>query len=487
MPIARTKGTKMPVRRFPRRTKVVCTIGPASGSLIERLVKGGMNVARLNLSHGTYAEHAAYIAAVRQACRNSLGPVSVLIDIPGMKYRIGEIAGGAVTLSNGAGVTLTGREVAGTETLLPVRPAHFALGVKPGDTVFIADGLLKLRVQSADSGEVQCRVLFGGTVTPGRGVAVPGMPDTGPFVTEELRAHLDFALGQRPDWLALSFVSRADDIREVREIIREKGADVPIIAKIERGRALGELEKIIAASDGVMVARGDLGVDIPLPRVPLVQKEIIRRCNQAGKPVITATQMLESMVSAAEPTRAEVTDVANAIFDGTDAVMLSGETAMGRYPIEALRMMSEIAREVERELPYDLMLDEREKWIERVTSEVIAYAACDTARRVGAAAIIAFTTSGSTARRIAKFRPFEPVLAISPNPRICGSLPLSWGVRPYQAPEPATTDELFALGSRLALELRLARPGDLIVIAAGVPVGLPGTTNMLKVEMVSVK
>ncbi|MFC1870486.1 pyruvate kinase, partial [Chloroflexota bacterium] len=287
---------------------------------------------------------------------------------------------------------------------------------------------------------------------------------------------------------ALSFVSVPEDIIQTRAILREKNCDIPIIAKIERGQALDNFEGILAASDSVMVARGDLGVDIPLQRVPMVQKEIIMKCNQAGKPVITATQMLESMVTAARPTRAEVTDVANAIFDGTDAVMLSAETSIGKYPVEAVRMMSQVALEAEIRLPYEKLLAERSTWLEPQTDELISYNACYTASRLGAVAIIAFTQSGSTAQRVSKYRPRVPILATTPSKRASGRLMLCWGVQSVQTvqtSESSSIGELFAAAARLAKDLRLAKSGDLIVITGGIPIGRHGTTNLLKVEKVT--
>jgi pyruvate kinase len=305
-----------------------------------------------------------------------------------------------------------------------------------------------------------------------------------PFVTEALRANISFAAAQKPDYIALSFVTCAEDIRASKQLLQEAGADIPVIAKIERGHAVRNFDAILEASDGVMVARGDLGVDIPLERVPLVQKEIIRKANQSGKPVITATEMLESMVNAVRPTRAEVTDVANAIFDGTDATMLSAETSVGRYPVQAVQMMARIARAAERRLPYRELLAERGTWLKYETDELISYNACHTAQALDAAAIVAFTQSGSTAGRVSKYRPPVPVLAISPRSEVCRWLLLRWGVYPYQIPEPSSIDDLFATGVRVAQQHGLAKSGDVIVITGGLPIGMAGSTNLLKVQEV---
>jgi pyruvate kinase len=332
--------------------------------------------------------------------------------------------------------------------------------------------------------EVKCRVIVGGSLTEKRGLAVPGMRSSAPFITESLRAHLLFALKEQPDFLALSFVGTAEDVTNVKAILREEARDIPLVVKIERVQAVHNFDRILAVSDGIMVARGDLGVDIPLERVPLVQKEIIRKCNQAGKPVITATEMLESMVDSARPTRAETTDVANAILDGTDAVMLSAETAIGKYPVQAVRMMARIAEETEEALPYDQMLTERAIWLEPETSELISYNACYTAHTLGAAAIVAYTRSGSTAGRVSKYRPRAPILALTPSRIVSGRLLLRWGVYPFETTELSSVDELFDIGARLTRDLGVVRPGGLIVITGGIPLGEPGSTNLLKVQMV---
>jgi pyruvate kinase len=343
---------------------------------------------------------------------------------------------------------------------------------------------MRLKVLEKQGTDIRCKVMVGGILTEKRGIVVPGMHISGPFITDSLRECILFAVEQRPDYLALSFVSDAKDVSSVRAILHQSGADIPIIAKIERGMAVDNFDGILLASDGVMVARGDLGVDIPLEEVPLVQKEIIRKCNQVGKPVITATQMMESMVNAPRPTRAEVTDVANAIFDGTDAIMLSAETSIGKYPAQAVKMMAKIARETEKRLPYGQMLSERGAWLEPKTDELISYSACYTAQSLGAVGLVAFTQSGSTARRVSKYRPRVPVLAITPDAEVAGRLMLNWGVYPFQIARASSVDELFTTASKLCRELGLAKLGDLIVITGGIPIGIAGSTNLLKVEKV---
>ncbi len=441
-----------------------------------------MNVARFNLSHGTYREHAHHIQNVRKLSSRLAIPVAVLIDLPGPKYRTGKVKGGQVKLKKGTQVTITTRQVKADAGVISVNFPTLPQDIKVGDVVLIDDGAIQLKVLDRQGTEVRCRIIVGGVLTEGRGLVVPGMRTSAPFMTGALQECISFAIKEHPDYLALSFVSNAEEVSSVRAILRQNGSDVPIIAKIERGAAVEDFDRILAASDGTMVARGDLGVDIPLEKVPLVQKEIIRKCNQAGKPVITATQMLESMVNAARPTRAEVTDVATAIFDGTDAIMLSAETSIGKYPVQAVKMMARIAREAEKGLPYEQMLSEGGRWLEKKTDELISYSACHTAESLGAVALVAFTQSGSTAGRLSKHRPRMPVLAMTPDGVVLGRLMLRWGVYPFQIARVSSVDDLFAAGARLCKEMGLAKPGDLIVITGGVPVGEAGSTNLLKVQ-----
>ena len=471
---------------FDRRTKIICTLGPATDShaVMEQLIKAGMNVARFNLSHGTYKEHIERIRTLKKLTKDPATPVAVLLDLPGPKYRTGKLKYGQAILKRAAQVIITTRQMKGDAGVISVNLPTLAQDIKVGDTVLLDDGALQLKVLDKQDTEIRCRVMVGGKLTEGRGLAVPGMRNSAPFITDALRKSIVFATKQQPDWLALSFVSNAGDVASVRTILREHGADIPIIAKIERGVAVDEFDGILIASDGIMVARGDLGVDIRLERVPLVQKEIIKKCNEAGKPVITATQMLESMINIPRPTRAEVTDVANAIFDGTDAVMLSAETSIGKYPAQAVKMMGKIAREAEGKLPYEQVLSERAKWLEQKTSELISYSACHTAQSLKAKALVAFTQSGSTAGRVSKYRPRMPIVAITPDATVAKRLVLRWGVYPFQIAGASSVEELFATGTKLSKELGLAKRGDLIVITGGIPVGVAGSTNLLKVNKV---
>lgn len=473
-------------RLYGRRTKIVCTIGPAtsSPSIIERLIRKGMDVARLNMSHGTREEHARHLEIVRKAGGELDIPVAVLLDLPGPKYRIGKLQGGQTVLKRGTEVVLTPKPVEGNSTLLPVTLPSLSKALRPGQKVLLDDGALQLRVLAIEGDEVRCRVVIGGPLLQGKGVVAPNMRITNPFITDSLRDLLAFAVEQKPDYVALSFVTHAQDVLDARAILESHGASIPIVSKIERDPAVRDFDRILEVSDAIMVARGDLGVDINLERVPLVQKEIIKKCNQAGKPVITATEMLESMINSPRPTRAETTDVANAIFDGTDAIMLSAETSIGSYPVQAVSMMNKIARETEARLPYDLEMAQRGRWFDRSTEELIGYNACLTAHNLDAKAIVAYTESGSTAGRVSKYRPRMPILAVTPT-AVCGRLVLYWGVHPFRIDAPARLAELLDASSDLAKCLGLARPGDRIIVTGGFPVGAPGSTNLLKVHEVT--
>ncbi len=479
----------MPVeilRNPPRRTKIVCTIGPStsSASVIKELLNAGMNVARINFSHGTHKEHASYIKTLRQAAKQTGLPLAIMQDLPGPKNRTGKLKKGTIELKENSSFILTTREILGDEHKVSVGLPGLPQSVKPGDMIFLDDGDIKLRVTSTSKTEVDCQVVAGGSLGEEKGINIPGMKWSAPTITDEDWNHLLFGLKHNVDFIALSFIQEADDVLKVRNFLQKKKKSPAIIAKIERREALDNLNGILEAADGAMVARGDLGIEIPIQRVPIVQKEIIHRCNHLGKPVIVATQMLESMVNAPRPTRAEVTDVANAIFDGADAVMLSEETAIGDYPVEAVSMMAQIAMEAEAALPYEEILANKGKDLQPQTDDAISYAACHSAHQLGAAAIIAFTSSGSTARRVSKYRPKVPILAITPNQATQRQLSLSWGIQAFQIPEPSTIAALFSRGARVAKQTGLAHEGDLVVITGGVPIGISGSTNLLKVEMV---
>jgi pyruvate kinase len=439
-----------------------------------------MDVARLNFSHGTQAEHLEVITAVRRIAHRLGRSIAVLQDLAGLKIRIGEMASGSVTLEAGAPFILTTRQVLGSRQEVSVDYPLLTEDVRPGDTLLLSDGDLELEVISTTEEDVYCRVVMGGTLASRKGVTLPTRSITVPTVTDKDRDDLAFGLRYGVDYVAQSFVRTAADVLEVRGMIQDHGSTAPLIAKIETHDALTNIDEIIDSVDGVMVARGDLGVAIPLETVPRLQKMLIGKANRAGKPVITATHMLRSMQDSPRPTRAEVADVANAVLDGTDAIMLSEETAIGRFPIEAVTTMAAIAADVESTFPFDA-------WIHRFATggplpEAVARAACIMAADIDAAAIVTCTQSGGTARRVARYRPRAPILAPTPHAESYRRLALVWGVTPLLNQSQSTTDELIdgALGAALA-STRVQR-GDTVVITAGVPVGRPGMTNLIKVE-----
>lgn len=469
-----------------RRTKIVCTIGPSSNSafVIADLLKAGLDVARINFSHGTYKDHARYIRTLRRMAKQLDLPIAVMQDLPGPKERTGKMKKGGVVLNAGNEFVVTTKLVLGDEQQVSVDLPDLPKHVKLGDIIFLGDGTIKLEIAAISTHYIKCKVITGGRLGDNQGFNIPGVNLGIASITEDDWRHLDFGVKYKVDFVAISFIKEAEDILKVRRFLQQKGATSMLVAKIERHEALDNLDEILEAADGVMVARGDLGIDLPIQKVPIVQKRIIQKCNHLGKPVIVATQMLESMVDAPRPTRAEVTDVANAIFDGADAVMLSEETAIGQYPVEAVSMMAQVALEAEAALPYVEILTNKGKDVQPKTEDAISYAACHTAHQLGAAAIVAFTSSGSTARRVAKYRPQVPVLAITPRQITRRQLSLSWGVRAFKVASGSRITDLFAQGAEVARQSGLAKKGDLVVITGGVPVGVSGSTNLLKVEKV---
>jgi pyruvate kinase len=468
------------------KTKIVCTMGPSSSSatVIAGLLKAGMDVARINFSHGSHREHLRTINTLREVSKQLDLPIAIMQDLPGPKDRTGKMEKGGVALNPGEEFTLTTRSVLGNEHQVSVELPDMPRYMKVGDNVFLGDGIIKLEVQAINKTDIQCKVISGGRLNDSQGINVPGTDFGTSSIGEDDWTHLDFGVKHKVDFVAVSFIKEAEDILRVKRFLQEKKAASMLIAKIERREALDNLDSILEVSDGVMVARGDLGIDIPIQKVPIAQKEIIKKCNQIGKPVIVATQMLESMVDACRPTRAEVTDIANAIFDGADAVMLSEETAVGKYPLEAVSMMAEVAIETEAALPYDEILVNKGKYVQSKTEDAISYAACHAAHQLGAAAIVAFTSSGSTARRVARYRPQMPILAITPTETTRRQLLLSWGVIAFKVKLGLKITDMFAQGASIAKDSGLAKEGDLVVITGGVPVGRRGSTNLLKVETV---
>lgn len=476
-----------------RRTKIVCTLGPASQSeeTLREMIRAGMDVARINFSHGDHQIHARNIALLRRLAQEEGRVLAVMGDLQGPKLRVGEIAA-QVTLRQGTDFNLTTRPVPGDDREVNFPHSEVIRDVQPGDRVLLDDGLLELEILKTTPTDIRCRVVTGGPLASHKGVSLPGVSLSLPSLTEKDREDAAFAIQQGVDYLALSFVRRAEDVSQLRDLLEQNQAPIPIIAKIEKREAVQAFEKIMEVSDGAMVARGDLGVEAPAEEVPIYQKRIIRLANKVGKPVITATQMLNSMIDNPHPTRAEASDVANAILDGTDAVMLSGETAVGKYPVEAVRVMAKIALTTERILPFDrLRTLPRQEWMREAVLEppftptdAISQATCEIALEVAARAIIPSTVSGHTARMVAKHRPTTPIIAVTPSPETQRRLSLVWGVYPLLVSEFAHTDQMMETAVQAALEEGLIEKGDIVVITAGVPLGGPGRTNMLKVHVV---
>jgi pyruvate kinase len=468
-----------------RSTKIVATVGPASSDpdVLARMVEAGMDVARLNFAHGSREQHAETAATIRQASERAGRDVAILGDLPGPKLRIGPVAGGVAELGRGSRVVLTPEQVEGTAERLPVAWKGFAELVDEGDLCYLADGAVRLRVDQIADGEVVTKVEVGGSVASRQGLNLPNVTVSLPAVSEEDIALLDAGLDMRLDLFALSFVRRREDLEPVREHLRERGVDVPLIAKIEKPQAAANGEEIIDAADGIMIARGDLGIELPIEEVPLVQKRLLALAGRRAKPSITATQMLESMVHSTRPTRAEVTDVANAIFDGTDAVMLSQETAVGRHPVLAVEMMASIAQTTERELPYGRWLAERGPQANN-QYHAIAFGAVGAVYQLGLKCIVSPTNSGATARLISAYRPRAPVLALSPRHEVVRRCRLLWGVHPQLHEEPLDTLDLIDACADAACRAGLAKAGDKIGITAGLPAGRAGGTNLFKVHTV---
>lgn len=470
-----------------RRTKIVCTIGPASESVetLATLMEKGMNVARLNFSHGSYEEHAARIANIRQAASTIGKTVAILLDIKGPKIRTGMIQNDAVELKTGDTITLTTEEVLGTADRVSISYAGLPEDVRPGSRLLIDDGLIGLVVEKVQGSDIVCKITNGGLLKNRKGINAPGVVLRIPSVTEKDINDIKFGIQQGVDMIAASFVRKATDILDVRRVLEAGEAKMDIIAKIEAEEALDKLDEILEVADGMMVARGDLGVEIATEEVPLWQKVIIEKCNQAGKVVITATQMLDSMERNPRPTRAEASDVANAIFDGTDAIMLSGETAAGKYPILAVETMARIAERAEEALYENIVPAKQRNWETISVTDSISHAAVTIAHGLKAKAIVTPTESGNTPRRVSKYRPDSVIIAATPDERVARRLCLVNGVYPMVVNHCSTTDEMFEVAIEGALSTGLVKNGDMVVITAGVPVGESGTTNLLKVHTIS--
>jgi pyruvate kinase len=464
-----------------RRTKIVATIGPASGDpdRLRALAEAGMDGARLNFSHGSHSHHAERVEAVR-AIQEEIGrPLALIADLQGPKLRVGHLDE-PVQLRSGDEVELVGGE-SGPNGAVPVSPPVIGDVLRPGHDVLIDDGLIRLKVAEVAQGRARCEILVGGQVLSHKGVNLPGVPVPIPSLTQKDVSDLELALSLGVDFVALSFVRSAADVRDLRRLIEEAGSNAHVIAKIEKSEAIDALDAVLAESDAVMVARGDLGVEIGPAAVPLLQKRIILKALERGKPVITATQMLESMIHNAEPTRAEASDVANAILDGTSAVMLSGETAIGEYPVEAVRTMATIAAEVEPSLGYRHQLPDASD--EPSVGNAMSNAACDLAETLGASAILVPTYSGRTASAVARLRPRRPVVGLSHHQYALQQMALEWGVTPLHISECADVEELWSRSLGAASQAGIVQSGDRVVITAGTAVNIPGSTNVIKVDV----
>ncbi|NLJ84827.1 MAG: pyruvate kinase [Firmicutes bacterium] len=468
-----------------RKTKIVCTIGPASeeNHVIAGLLDAGMNVARLNFSHGTYDEQLLRLQRLRAIAKEKGKTLAIMQDIQGPKIRIGSLPG-KVLLENGGSFVFTTEDYEGCARKVHVSYQNLPKDVGPGNVIYLDDGLLELQVREVKGNEVHCQVLVGGELSSRKGLTLPGVTVDLPPVTEADIKDLRFGIEHGVDLVAASFVRSAEGVETVREVIRAAGADIPIIAKIENHEGVENIDEILAVADGIMVARGDMGVEMQPEEVPFIQKMIIHKCNVAGKPVITATQMLDSMVRNARPTRAEVTDVASAILDGTDAVMLSGETAVGRYPVQSVAMMSRIAARTERALGNHRITESERLNGEHSIAEAISYATWQTAKDVGASAIICATQSGSTARMVSRYRPKVPILAMTPYESVVRQLALVWGVHPVLVPPTHDIDDMLDVSIDASLKSGLVRRGDTVAISAGVMTDTPGSTNLLQVYTV---
>ena len=493
------------------RTKIVCTIGPAGRApeMLRELMLAGMDVARLNFSHGNQSYHGENIERIRAVAAEVGKPVAILTDLQGPKLRVGEMEGEGVLLVSGEKVILTTRPIVGHVGEVPVQYAELPRDVEAGDRILIDDGLLELEVLSTGETDITCRVITGGLLQTNKGMSLPRASHAIPAITDKDRRDLRFVLERQVDWVALSFVRNPGEVRELQEMLRKQSSartstssielpltvsdsPVPVVAKIEKPEAVDNIDGIIEAADAIMVARGDLGVETSPEAVPIVQKMIIAKCNAVGKPVITATQMLDSMMRNPRPTRAEASDVANAILDGTDAIMLSGETAVGKYPLESVQTMVRIAKEAERgglagvARPRPPRGPSTSSGHGPVISiaDAVSHATCETASDLKAAAIITPTISGHTARVISRYRPRCPIIAVTPSPVVQRQLALYWGVRPLLSRRTDSTDETISGAVRAAQEHELVKQGDVVVITAGAAGSGPGTTDIMKVQVV---
>lgn len=466
-----------------RKTKIICTLGPASESeeKLREIMLAGMNVARFNFSHGSHEEHKRKFDRVVKI-RGELGlPVATLLDTKGPEIRLRDIEGGKTELVNGQKFTLTTEDMLGNNEIVSITYANLIHDISAGTTILIDDGLIEMVVDEITDTDIICTVINGGPISNHKGVNVPGAELSMPYLSEQDKSDIMFGCDMGFDFVAASFVRCKEDILAVKKIIEENGSHMRIIAKIENMQGIRNLKEIVEVSDGIMVARGDMGVEIPMEEVPVIQKEMIKLAESEGKQVITATQMLDSMIKNPRPTRAEVADVANAIYDGTTAIMLSGETAAGAYPVEAVTTMAKIAERTEQDINYNERLKKRENTTEYDITTAISHATCTTAKDLNAAAIITVTISGFTAGMISRYKPSCPIIACSVSPKICRQMNLYWGVTPVWIPRENSADDLFEDAVRAAQNAGYIKKGDTVVLTAGVPLGVSGRTNMIRV------
>ena len=469
-----------------RKTKIICTLGPSTDKegVLRDLIANGMNVARFNFSHGSHEEHLGRLEKLK-ALREELGkPVAALLDTKGPEIRLKDFKNGVENLVAGQTFTLTTRDVEGTNEICSITYKDLPMDVEPNGTIMLDDGLIKLQIQTVNDTDIVCTVLNNGKIKNKKGVNVPGVHLSMPYMSQRDKDDIIFGIQQGYDFIAASFVRTAQDVYEIRNLLNEYDSNIRIIAKIENREGVNNIDSILAAADAVMVARGDLGVEIDFTELPGIQKSVIDRSFSFGKPIVTATQMLDSMMVNPRPTRAEISDVANAIYDGTSAIMLSGETAAGAYPVEALKTMSAIAERTENEVHYrdNRLVDAGNGQIS--VSDATAHAACLTAKDVNASAIVTVSESGNTARLLSKYRPAQPIIACVMNEQVQRQLAISWGITPLMMALAHSTDELIEMSTNLAKENGYLHDGELAVVTAGVPVGVSGTTNMIKIHMI---
>ncbi len=471
------------IKKRPK-TKIVCTIGPSSSEvkILKKMISEGMSVARLNLSHGTIDEHKKYVSNARQAAKELSAPIGILIDIPGPKYRVGKITGGSIDLKRGQKIVI-GNETDLNEKAIKLKvwPEGISKEVGKSKQIFLDDGLIKLSIDSKRGKNIFCSVLNNANLKSNKSVTIPGSVNKLDYFTNETKEGLKFAKKVNATFVGLSFIRNSNDIKKVKKFYSKSNFRPQFVSKIELPSSVPHLKEIVEESDGVMVARGDLGVQLPIEKVPGIQKKIIKESNMQGKPVITATQMLESMIESPSPTRAEATDIHNAVMDGTDAIMLSAETSIGKYPVESVINMAKISSEAELNYNYEYYLEKKSNSMDfSSVDDAIAYNACKTSNLVDAKTILAFTESGSTAGRVSSFRPKASIIGLIQGENI-ETLLLRWGVIPIHASKFKNVQDMFKLGSKVSLETGLAKKNDLVVVIAGMPIGIPGNTNLMRV------